>query len=447
VGNVTQRTDDQGTASFTYDDLDRLTAADYPGTDDYAYAYDPAGNLTSISTPAGTTTHTYDAADRLSDTGYLYDANGNLLSDGTRSFTYDALGRLTGVTGPSLSASYTLDGDGNRTSETIDGVSTDFDLDLRGLPTVLVAGDKSYLPGMPNLGYAQSGSWLSSLTDAQGSVLQTIDAQGVTSPLTRYDPYGNPRPGSSVASGIGYGGEWTDPTGLVNLRFRAYDPSLGRFLSRDTFDGLPAIPLTGNRHSDALGNPLRYTDPSGHFVNGVLIPGGQGVADSVWGFGEGFVNLGAGTASWALDSALATPGALVDWANNPRQNLANSLFRLGEAAGGVRGAVAWHEQLQLRRPRPTDQRVGGKSLIWTRYPSSRGFQAAARRRNRGSPPRLPRMSAATATTAPRPDSAGRCRQIRLRSARPSDLRAPLSAPGSRQPPRRAAPSRPAMRRS
>lgn len=70
-------------------------------------------------------------------------------------------------------------------------------------------------------------------------MVQTIDAQGVTSPLMRFDPYGNPRAGSTATPGIGYTGEWADPTGLVNLRIRDYDPSLGRFVSRDTSAASP----------------------------------------------------------------------------------------------------------------------------------------------------------------------------------------------------------------
>lgn len=247
-------------------DLDRLTGADYPGSDEYAYSYDAVGNLTAITTPSGTTNHSYDSADRISDTGFVYDDNGALLTDGTRTFTYDALGRLVGVTGPSLSASYTLDGDGNRWSETVNSVTTNFDLDLRGLPTVLVAEGNSYLPGMPSLGYETTSGWLNTMADAQGSLLQTIDSSGTTSALMRYDPYGNARPGSSVVPGIGYTGEWADPAGLVNLRFRAYDASIGRFVSRDSFDGVSTLPLTANRHAYALGNPVRFIDPTGHFV-------------------------------------------------------------------------------------------------------------------------------------------------------------------------------------
>ena len=85
-----------------------------------------------------------------------------------------------------------------------------------------------------------------------------------------YDPFGAPRPGSSVGVGIGYGGEYRDGTGLLNLRARSYDPALGRFLGRDTFGGLALAPQTANRYAYALANPLRYRDPSGHFVTNIV---------------------------------------------------------------------------------------------------------------------------------------------------------------------------------
>ena len=70
--------------------------------------------------------------------------------------------------------------------------------------------------------------------------------------------------------GIGYAGEYRDTTGLINLRFRSYDPVLGRFIGRDTFGGVLSAPQTGNRYAYAVSNPLRYTDPSGHFVNAAI---------------------------------------------------------------------------------------------------------------------------------------------------------------------------------
>ena len=64
----------------------------------------------------------------------------------------------------------------------------------------------------------------------------------------------------------GYAGEWTDPNGLVHLRARYYAPQWGQFISRDPFPGVLTQPGTLAPYSYALNNPLRYTDPSGQFV-------------------------------------------------------------------------------------------------------------------------------------------------------------------------------------
>jgi YD repeat-containing protein len=138
------------------------------------------GNVTSVTSPSGTVPRTHDDADRIDSTGFVYDDTGALLTDGTRSFTYDALGRLTGVSGGGHTAAYLLDGDGQRVSQTVDSVTTLLDLDLRGdLSSVLVAGDAAYLPGMTSLGSSDGTDCTATLADAQGSLLAEVDAAGV----------------------------------------------------------------------------------------------------------------------------------------------------------------------------------------------------------------------------------------------------------------------------
>jgi RHS repeat-associated protein len=267
-GNLATYTDDAGTATFGYDDLDRLTSAAFPGSQAYSYAYDAVGNLTSITTPSGNRTLAYDLADRITTSGYTYDDAGALTADPARTYAYDGFGRLTGATLGATTTTYTLDGAGNRLAETTGGSTTSFDLDLRSsTPTVLGDGTRKYLPGDPGAGYEQSGTWWSGLTDQVGSAHSYVSQAGIQSAVTRYDPFGGARPGSSVGSGLGFAAEWRDPAGLVNLRARAYDPSLGRFTSRDTFGGLGMAPQTANRYSYALNGPYRYADPSGRFVN------------------------------------------------------------------------------------------------------------------------------------------------------------------------------------
>ncbi len=188
AGNLTSFTDDTGTSAFGYDELDRLISAAYPGGQSYAYAYDPVGNITSLTTPAGTQAFSYDPADRLTTVGYSYDDNGALTADPTRTYTYDALGRLTQVGVGGATTAYTLDGDGNRWAETTGGLTTSFDLDLRGYPTILADGTRTYLPGAPAAGYEQAGTWYSGLTDLHGSLLGTVSQSGSVSAFTRYDP-------------------------------------------------------------------------------------------------------------------------------------------------------------------------------------------------------------------------------------------------------------------
>jgi len=72
----------------------------------------------------------------------------------------------------------------------------------------------------------------------------------------QYDVYGalTSHPGST-SDEQGFAGEQTDPTGLQYLRARYYDPSTGRFLSRD--------PLGSHSYYYANDNPVSATDPTG----------------------------------------------------------------------------------------------------------------------------------------------------------------------------------------
>jgi RHS repeat-associated protein len=50
---------------------------------------------------------------------------------------------------------------------------------------------------------------------------------------------------------------------LYFMKARFYDPLLGRFMAADSIVPNPADPQSLNRYSYVLGNPLRYTDPTG----------------------------------------------------------------------------------------------------------------------------------------------------------------------------------------
>jgi RHS repeat-associated protein len=63
----------------------------------------------------------------------------------------------------------------------------------------------------------------------------------------------------------GYTGEhWDANVGLLYLRARWYDPTVGRLTQADRIVPNPLNSQAWNRYAYGLNNPLRYTDPSGY---------------------------------------------------------------------------------------------------------------------------------------------------------------------------------------
>jgi RHS repeat-associated protein len=75
-------------------------------------------------------------------------------------------------------------------------------------------------------------------------------------------PYGSGSVGTSQTS-YGFTGEQTDNNGLVYLRARYYDPTIGAFTALDPFEGSVHNPMSLNGYSYVKGNPINLTDPSG----------------------------------------------------------------------------------------------------------------------------------------------------------------------------------------
>ena len=92
--------DQQGTHSYSYDNLYRLTSVTYPGPAATSYAFDAFGNRTSKTDAGGATAYAYDNANRLSS---VTDWNSN-----TTSYAYDDANRMTTTTLPSGTATSRL---------------------------------------------------------------------------------------------------------------------------------------------------------------------------------------------------------------------------------------------------------------------------------------------------------------------------------------------------
>jgi RHS repeat-associated protein len=197
---------------------------------------------------------------------YTWDANGNLLDDGVSTYTYDHANQLTSVVQGSNTYTFAYNGLGNRLQQTVNGILTNYTLDLNvGLTQVLADGTNIYLYGLDRVGEEQPAGWALHIPDALGSVRQLTDASGNVTLAQSYEPFGSVM--TSIGSGetnYSFTGEWADGTGLVHLRARYYAPIQGRFLSRDTWNGNSNIPMSFNSWLYVYANPVNYSDESGN---------------------------------------------------------------------------------------------------------------------------------------------------------------------------------------
>ena len=281
-----------GTITYTYDDLYRLTAADYSDGSYYHYTYDAVGNRLSETTPNQTTLYTYDSANRMTSAGgvsYTWDDNGNLVDDGISSYTYDDAGRLVQLTQGEVSYTYTYNGLGDRVQQNENGEVATYTLDMAAhLTKVLSDGEHTYLNGLGRIGETStSGGWRYHLADALGSVRQLADSSVNILSTQSYKPYGEVLHSfGDYSSNYSFVGEWLDSNGLHYMRSRYYTQNLGIFTSRDPFDGYGYAPASLNGFNYAYGNPINIVDPGGdnpiaYCLGLILIDGPLPIGDAV----------------------------------------------------------------------------------------------------------------------------------------------------------------------
>ena len=135
------------------------------------------------------------------------------------------------------------------------------------------------------------------LRDSPCSSLLVLDSAGNRVTELRYYPYGDTR---YITSGqkTNYrftGQRWDQGHGLYYYGARWYDPLIGRFMQADSIVPQPGNPQALNRYAYAANNPVRYRDPSGHWV------------ETAWDV----LNVGWDIAEVKRDPSLLNVGALV----------------------------------------------------------------------------------------------------------------------------------------
>ena len=210
------------------------------------------------------TTSLFDAVNRLASTSgagastYANDPDGNTLSGGGRANTWDSQNRMVSCTKGGVTSTYTYGADGLRRSSIVSGITTYYVYDGQTMLREMKMGGDSllhpaatYLQGPRGSEYRRddTATELDSLGnivaktrwymyDGLGSVVGEVDPLGNLTSSPKYDVYGAVRANTGNASSkqgfVGSLGHVSDTeTGLIYMRARYYDASIGRFVSQD----------------------------------------------------------------------------------------------------------------------------------------------------------------------------------------------------------------------
>jgi RHS repeat-associated protein len=227
-------------------------------------------------------TYTYNVSISGSTKTLTYDANGNVVSDGTRTYEWDAANQLRRVAdGETELAIFTYDGNGRRVQKVAGGTvhtyvydETDHIVEERRSTT----GTTRYYRSLATDGWLAkqtSGTVTYFAQDHIGSVVAETNSAGEAALRRSYDPWGRVGTTSGDNSGPAFTGrEWDSETGLFYFRARYYDPDSGRFLSADP------VGFAGgaNQYSYVGNDPLGWRDPYGL----MRLPNGPGGLPPGW---------------------------------------------------------------------------------------------------------------------------------------------------------------------
>ena len=229
-----------GTATDAFVAKITPTVVTPPTAYDERYAYDTIGNLTSkagatytygaqAGTCAGGATTRVHAVVNDGVRNLCYDANGNTLSDGTRTYIWDAESRPSSITttATGTTETYGYNGDSERVTKTVGVTTTTY---LEGLwEATSTSAVKTYYAFGGQMVAVRDSAGVSYLHgDHLGSVSVATTSTGAAASRQQYDPWGKVRSGGVSQTSLNYTGQRLDDSGLLYYHARYYDPALGR---------------------------------------------------------------------------------------------------------------------------------------------------------------------------------------------------------------------------
>jgi len=245
------------------------------------YTYDDNGNrLTHNATAA-----TYNDQDMMlsyGDNSYTYTANGDLMiktgTEGTTTYTHDALGNLTQVNLPNNDViSYTYDGRNRRIAKMVNGTVTErfiYQNQLKPAAKVDSSGNilEQYIYGTrintPDY-ILKDGTKYRVIKDHLGGIRMVVNAStGEVVKTLRYSEFGEITQETGTFNTIfGFAGGIRDnDTNLTKFGARWYDPETGRWTSKEPLGFEGAM----NFYSYCDGDPVNFVDVNGKDATAVV---------------------------------------------------------------------------------------------------------------------------------------------------------------------------------
>lgn len=212
-----------------------------------SYSYNSRGNLTEKTVNNVTTNYSY-TNDRLmsvNNTPLAYDSIGNVLSYGDKHYTWSSGRNLASITDGTNNYTYTYNKYGYRTSKTVNGVTTDFNVAEDGTVVSQTDGTNTlffeYAEDGTPIGFVLNDTQYLYITNNSADVMAIADSTGNVVATYSYNEWGEVTvnaTGDNLAianlNPLRYRGYFYDSeTGYYYLQSRYYDPTICRFINAD----------------------------------------------------------------------------------------------------------------------------------------------------------------------------------------------------------------------